>query len=115
MNKRKPAGLDGIHPYVLSECASILSIPLSLMFTLSFISGVIPSMWKLANITPIFKKGSKLCAANYRPISLTSVACKTMERLVRDEMLGHLLKQKLLDKSQHGFVFVCKIVRNKPY
>ena len=53
---------------------------------------------------PLFKKGNKLEASNYRPISLTSIVCKLMERIIRDEIMNHLLINKLIIKQQHGFV-----------
>ena len=103
LNKRKPAGIDGIHPHVLHEARCSLALPLSLIFCKSFADGQVPRCWKLANITPIFKKGAKTKAENYRPISLTAVPCKLMERLFRNAMLDHLIQQKLLDPNQHGF------------
>ena len=57
-----------------------------------------------ANIVPSFKKGNKLEASNYRPISLTSIVCKLMERIIRDEIMNHLIENKLIIKQQHGFV-----------
>jgi hypothetical protein len=105
LDKRKPAGIDGIHPHVLVESRASLSLPFSMIFTKSFMSAEVPSLWKQANITPIFKKGAKTLASNYRPISLTSVACKVMERIVRDEMFKYLLQNNLLSPSQHGFVY----------
>ena len=47
-----------------------------------FTSGVLPAVWKSANITPVFKKGTSSNVSNYRPISLTSVFCKLFERIV---------------------------------
>ena len=41
--------------------------------------GEIPKEWREANITPLFKKGSRLITENYRPVSLTSICCKLME------------------------------------
>ena len=58
----------------------------------------------MANITPLFKNGSKLDAVNYRPVSLTSVCCKLMERIVRDELMEYCYKNKLISSHQHGFV-----------
>ena len=66
--------------------------------------GIVPADWRTANITPIFKKGSKSAAGNYRPVSLTSILCKVMEAIVRDMIMEHLEKWKLILPSQHGFM-----------
>ncbi|MCP4267589.1 MAG: reverse transcriptase family protein, partial [Candidatus Brocadiaceae bacterium] len=63
----------------------------------------VPEEWKLANVTPIFKKGCKSQPGNYRPISLTSVVCKLMETIIRDKIVKHLETNKLLNDTQHGF------------
>ena len=65
---------------------------------------MVPSDWKKANISPIFKKGSKSIAANYRPISLTAVLCKLMESFIRDHVMKYLMENKLLTVKQHGFI-----------
>ena len=70
---------------------------------LSLEEGIVPSEWKEANITPLFKKGSRNKPANYRPVSLTSVVCKLLETLIRDHMVEFLVKHKLINTSQHGF------------
>ena len=67
-------------------------------------TGQVPSDWKLANVTPIFKKGSKSNPENYRPVSLTSVPCKLMESIIRDNVVDHLLLNQLIKSSQHGFM-----------
>ena len=41
---------------------------------------------------------------NYRPVSLTSVICKLLERLIKDHMVEFLVTHKLLNSSQHGFL-----------
>ena len=78
--------------------ADILSAPLAVLYSKSLYEGVVPSDWKLANVTPIFKKGSKSNPSNYRPVSLTSVPSKIIESLIRDCMIEHLTS------SQHGFM-----------
>ena len=62
-----------------------------------------PPEWKRANVTPIFKKGSKGSRGNYRPVSLTCVLCKVMESLLRDAIVEHLVANKLIRDTQHGF------------
>ena len=96
-------GPDGIHPKFLIECAGNLARPLYYLFRDSLDSGIIPDIWKVANVTPIYKKGVKSDPLNYRPISLTSVVCKAMERIIRDKIVDHLDSHNLLSKQQHGF------------
>ena len=57
-----------------------------------------------ANITAIYKKGSKKLAGNYRPVSLTSVVCKLMESIIKDSIMEHMSKNNLLNSQQYGFV-----------
>ena len=60
--------------------------------------------WKEANIVPLFKKGSRNKCVNYKPVSLTSVICKLLETIIRDHMMDFLVKHKLINPSQHGFL-----------
>ena len=103
LNKFKGSGPDNIHPHVLKETASSICIPLSLIFNESLEFGETPEDWRNANVTPIFKKGSRNDPANYRPVSLTSQVCKVLESIVKEQVLGHLEKNKLLSEEQHGF------------
>ena len=66
--------------------------------------GTVPPDWKLANVAPIFKKGSKGSAGNYRPVSLTCVLCKVMKSILRDAIVLHLSLNNLIRPSQHGFM-----------
>ena len=49
------------------------------------------------------KKGSKLQAVNYRPVSLTCISCKLFEHIVCKHILGHLEDHEILTDLQHGF------------
>jgi hypothetical protein len=66
--------------------------------------GLVPQLWKEGNITALFKKGDKAEPGNYRPVSLTSVICKTMEKLVREIIVKHMSANKLFSNKQ--FVFI---------
>ena len=96
-------GPDGVHPIMLKECAPSLAKPLSIIFQKSLASGHLPKDWKRANITPIFKKGRHTDPSNYRPVSLTSVPCKIMEKLIRKRVMEHLESTNFLSTQQHGF------------
>jgi hypothetical protein len=105
--KMKPntsSGPDGFPPVILKKLGSSLALPLSLIFT-SFMSvGQVPSDWKNAIITPIYKKGLASDPSNYRPISLTSIFCKLMERVIALDMLTYLRHLGLITRHQHGFI-----------
>ena len=64
----------------------------------------LPLVWKSANVSAIFKKGEKKLANNYRPISLTSVVCKIMESIIRDQMIAHMKRNLLFSNKQYGFI-----------
>ena len=102
VNSNKACGPDAIHGKILKNCAASLSTPLSLIFSLSYNTGSIPKEWKVANVVPVHKKGSKDDVENYRPISLTSLVMKTFERIIKEELLLRIMP--LLDNRQHGFL-----------
>ena len=59
--------------------------------------------WSLANVAPIFKKGNRVLAENYRPVSLTCITCKLFEHIVCRHILDHVEDHKILTNLQHGF------------
>jgi hypothetical protein len=97
-------GPDGISPKVLKELEEVVDTPLAIIFKKSLTEGTVPLDWKIAKVTPIYKKGPKASAGNYRPVSLTSVPCKLMESILKNNIMDHLLKNKLIRPSQHGFM-----------
>ena len=88
---------------VLKECKANLSYPIYIIWQKSFDDELIPSNLKTQIITPIFKKGDKSDAENYRPISLTSHIIKIFERVIRKGLVNHLESNNLLSRNQHGF------------
>jgi Reverse transcriptase (RNA-dependent DNA polymerase)/Endonuclease-reverse transcriptase len=103
LDPKKAFGTDGVHPLVLKRCAKSFALPLYLIFNESLKQGSLPNKWKQANVTPLFKKGKRTLPSNYRPVSLTSVVCKTIERILAARMTEYLEKNKLLSRCQHGF------------
>ena len=102
IDPNKAQGADNIHGKILKYCSGSLSKPLAILFEASYKTGSIPADWKMANVVPIHKKGSKTEVNNYRPISLTSIIMKIYEKVIRDELLSRC--EHLIDPRQHGFM-----------
>jgi len=100
----KSPGPDNIHPMVLREAATEVVEPLTMIFRKSLSQGELPEDWRKANISPIHKKGPKDEAGNYRPVSLTSVVCKLLETVVKEQMVAFLDERCVVSQKQHGFV-----------
>ena len=98
----KSPGPDGLHPRILNELSKELKEPLTLLFRKSLEEGVVPKAWKEGQITPIFKKGKNNICDNYRPVSLTSIVCKVMEKIIRAQTIKHL--NQFISSCQHGFI-----------
>ncbi|KAL5250292.1 hypothetical protein ACHWQZ_G016138 [Mnemiopsis leidyi] len=98
------AAPDGDIPAkIICDCRESLSLPIWILWKRSLETGVIPPDLKLQYITPIFKKGNRTEAVNYRPVSLTSHIIKVFERVVRKHLVKHLEDNNILPDSQHGF------------
>jgi len=98
------AGPDGIGTQLLRELREEVIPALTMIYRQSLRTGQVPEDWRNANVTPIFKKGKKTDPGNYRPVSLTSVCCRILEAIIRDDLMEHLLRNNLLTNSQHGFM-----------
>jgi hypothetical protein len=103
LNPHKASGPDQISSRFLKEMSSVIAPALTLIFQASHYQCQVPTDWKQANVTPLFKKGDKTQASNYRPVSLTSICCKTMEHIVHSHLMKFLDEHKLLSDAQHGF------------
>ena len=94
-----------LHPRVLKEMAMELGPVFAHLFQQSIdtLTGEIPKEWSLANICPLFKKGDRSLARNYRPVSLTCIPCKLLEHTVCSNIMAHLDEHELLSDRQHAF------------
>ena len=104
LNISKSPGPDLVNAKILKELAEPIAPVLSIIFKTSYESGRLPSKWKEANISAIYKKGDKHDLENYRPISLTSIVCEIMESLIKENLLEFLQKANVISDRQFGFL-----------
>ena len=99
----KAAGPDKLKPLLLRELREEIAPIIQIIFDRSLKTGKLPADWMKAKVMPVFKKGDKSLAANYRPISLTCIRCKVLEHILASNIVKHLDGQGILYDLQHGF------------
>ena len=100
LNYHKASGPDSIPTRLLRLLASTIAPPLTKNFQDSLDMGIVPKDWRTASIVPVFKKGDKSNASNYRPVSLTAICSKMQEHILCSNIMDHL---SILSDCQHGF------------
>ena len=103
LDPSKAPGPDGISPRILQEFSNEIAPILVTIFNSSLTTGNVPSAWRSANVSPIFKKGEHYKASNYRPISLTCICCKILEHVLVSSIMAHWEQHRVLVPNQHGF------------
>ncbi|KAK4820802.1 hypothetical protein QYF61_006927 [Mycteria americana] len=78
-------------------------LPQPLLIRLLLQTSALSTDWRLANVTPIYKKGRKEDPGNYRPVSLTSVPGKLMEQIILSAVTRHVENNQQIKPSQHEF------------
>ena len=104
LKQNSAPGPDEIGTKLLKTASREIAKPLCYIFNESLRTGLVPADWRKATVTPIFKKGPKGDPGNYRPVSLTSIPCRMMESIIKDDLMPYLTENKLLRESQHGFL-----------
>ena len=105
LKPHKAAGPDQIKPIILKELAPSVASMLHIIFQKSLHTGKVPGEWKTADIAPVYKKGNRQVASNYRPISLTCICSKLMQHIVVSSIMSHLANMALdvLDHAKHNW------------
>ena len=96
----KATGPDEIPAFIIRAAASQLASILARIYQHIPDHGEIPQDWRDAIVVPVFKKGERHIAANYRPVSLMSISCKIPEH---SNIMKHFDTNKILTDTQHGF------------
>ena len=96
-------GPDLLTPLLLKKSAEFICGPLCNLFYQSMSMGMLPHEWTSANVVPVHKKRYRRSAANYRPISLTSIVVKVMEKIICKQIITALDQYNRLGDAQFGF------------
>ena len=89
LKPNKVSGPDCVPARFLKETATEFAPALGAFFTQSLNKSTLPKDWTQANITPVYKKGSRYHPENYRPVSLTCICCKVMEHVICKHIIKH--------------------------
>ena len=103
LSSNSAGGPDGIPTSLLINCAEETATVLKMIYSHSLSSSLIPISLKDAAIIPVFNSGDTSLPSNYRPISLTSVLSKVIEKIIRKQVLNFLSHRGYLNNTQHGF------------
>ena len=103
LNPNKASGSDGISGQMLIICDTSVILPLKIIYRNILETSVYPDMWKLSNVTPIFKKEDKQLVKNYRPISLLPICGKLFEKIIFNSLYSYLNGNNLITRNQSGF------------
>ena len=94
LNANTSTGPYSIPVAILKATKHVLSAPLEIIFNASFSTGIVPNLFKIAKVTPVFQKGVQTSLNNYRPISVLSIFNKLLEKLMHKRILELLEKKK---------------------
>ena len=95
--------MDGLDSYSLKISASFVAIPIHHLITLSIMQQKFPSLWKLAKILPLHKKGNTLERKNYRPVSILSPVSKILERAIYDQLYSYFSCNRIFHQNFMGY------------
>ena len=88
---------------MLQICDNTVVLPLKIIFRNIFELSAYPNLWKLANVTPVYKKGDKQLIKNYRPISLLPICSKLFEKIIFNHLYPYLNGNQLITRNQSDF------------
>ena len=103
LKKKKSTGCDNLPVVFLKDAKDEIKEPLAYIINLSMRNGVVPTGWKTARITPVYKSGPRSQFNNYRPISILPIVSKIAERIVHKQLMNFLEENNLLYSHQFGF------------
>jgi len=105
LKNSKSPGPDNIAPKIIKIIAEIVAEPLSFIYNMSFVKGIVPIglSVKTSKVIPVYKKGNRNSGGNYRPISLLNTFEKILEKLMYKRLYDYMSSNNVLYNYQFGF------------
>ena len=91
LDRKKPFGIDTVHPFLLSVGALEITKPLTHLINLSLTQGKFPDSLKIAKVAPVFKQGSHMLCTNYCPISVLPALSKIFEKCMLNQLISFFI------------------------
>ena len=102
-SNKKSTGYDNIPAIILKWSVYILAPIVKELYSRFVYKETYPNLFKIAKVTPSFKKGDKTDAENYRPISVLPLLNKVFEKIIHSRLVAFIDKHNILTNSQFGF------------
>ena len=102
-SKDSAAGWDDLRPRIMKLIQNCIKSPLAHICNRSFMTGILPSELKIANVVPVFKSGDDMVFSNYRPVFLLPVLSKIIGRLMYNRLILYINRHGLLYEYQFWF------------
>lgn len=103
MGDTKSCGWDDIPISIFKKNIDLWAIPLSTFYNKCYERSFFPEQLKIAKVLPLYKKGSRVEAKNYRPISLLPTIGKIFEKVIKSRLIKHFQEKNILNKRQVGY------------
>jgi hypothetical protein len=114
---RKATGPDGISGRLIKSCMQSLIRIIHVIFNMSISTSTYPSVWKVGEIVPVSKKPLPVCDNDLRPVTLTAILSKSLERVGLDLMLPYVIED--MDPLQFAYIkgrstedAICTVMHN---
>ena len=103
MSSTRAVGMDGVPLHAIVNCFSVIGPHLLHVINRSIVTGVFPTAWKLARVTPVHKSGDRSDLNNFRPISILSVLSKITEKVISVQLVSYLVNNSILTPCQYAY------------
>ena len=103
LKNSKTCSVDDIDTYMIKMIAHEIVPAITHIINLSIQQATFPSLYKIAKVIPLFKKGDPLEAKNYRPVAILCIVSKIIERAIFLQIVDYMCKNSLFHPNHHGF------------